>query len=185
MKWTRVVLAGIAAIAVGALLFLSGCTDESSRAVLTVVSLNDGHTYYSDILNEADSQHVFIPVDEVTVKLGNTPNDGLAPLAPGTPFSEIVVTGYTVTWANGTFTPITGGLSLRIPSGSTAEATITLDSPSEKFNYYGTLNTITDIATVTFTGYNRINGSNNGDHVSGFGKLTVQVDNFGDSDVNQ
>jgi len=182
MKWIRVVPAGIAMLAVGALFFLGGCTDESSRAVLTVVSLNDGNAFYSDIINEADSQHIYIPVDAVKFTLGNIPNDGGAPLAAGSPFSEIVVTGYNVTWQNGTFSPISGGLSLRIPSGGTVDGSITLDSPSEKASYYGTLNTITDIATVTFFGYNRINGSNNGDQVSAFGKLTVQVDNFGDND---
>ncbi len=186
MRWNRAVLAGVA-LAVGTALFsLGGCTSESSRAVLTVVSLNDGNTYYSDLINEADTAKIFIPVDEIPFKLGNIPNDGQAPLAPGSPFSEIVVTGYSVTYDNGVYSPISGGLSLRIPSGGTVEGTVTISNPSEKAALLGSLtSTVTSIATITFTGYNRINGSNNGDWVSAFGRLTVQVDNFGDTDVNQ
>jgi len=183
MKFNRLVLAGLMVLTVASVFALGGCTSESTRAVLTVESLNGGSTYYSDVINEADSNKIFIPVDEIAVTLGNIPNDGGAPLAPGSPFSEIVVTGYTVTYSNGVFSPITGGMSLRIPSGGTAEGTITISNPSEKAAYISYPGSITSIATITFTGYNRINGSNNGDHVSAFGKLTVQVDNFGDEDV--
>ena len=185
MKCNRLVLAGLMVLAVASIFALGGCTSESTRAVLTVVSLNGGHTYYSDVLNEADSTKIFIPVDEIPFVLGNIPNDGGAPLEPGSPFSEIVVTGYTVSYSNGVFSPISGGLSLRIPSGGTGAGTITISSPSEKGAYIGAPSTITSTATITFTGYNRINGSNNGDTVSAFGTLTVQVDNFGDEDVNQ
>jgi hypothetical protein len=184
MKWNRVVLLGVLAMA--AALVLTGCTSTSSRAVLTVVSLNDGHTYYSDLINEADSQHVFIPVDEIKVTLGNIQNDGGAALDPGSPFSEIVVTGYTVTYNPPVFSPVTGGMNLRVPSGGTAEGTITISNPSEKAALLTTLtSTATSTATIKFTGYNRINGSNNGDRVDATGAITVQVDNFGDSDVNQ
>jgi hypothetical protein len=172
-------------VAASAFLVLGGCTSESSRAVLTVVSVNGGHTYYSDLLNTADSQHVYIPVDEVVVTLGNIPNDGGAALDPGSPFSEIVVTGYSVTYNPAVFNPISGGLNLRIPSGSTAEGTITISNPSEKAALLATLtSTATSTATIKFTGYNRINGSDNGDEVSGTAYLTVQVDNFGDTDVS-
>ncbi len=172
-------------LTVAATLGMSGCTSESSRAVLTVVSLNEGNTYYSDLINEADSMHIFIPVDQIAVKLGNIQNDGGAPLAPGSPFSEIVVTGYSVTYTPAVFAPITGGMNLRVPSGGEAEGSITISNPSEKAALLGTLSsTATATATITFTGYNRINGSNNGDGVSAVGRLTVQVDNFGDSDVN-
>ena len=184
MKFNRLVIAGLMVLAVASVFALGGCTSESTRAVLTVVSLNGGSTYYSDLLNEADTAKIFIPVDEIKVTLGNIPNDGGPPLAPGSPFSEIVVTGYTVTYSNGVFSPVTGGMSLRIPSGGTAEGTITISDPSEKAALLGSYSgTITSIATITFSGYNRINGSNNGDGVSAFGKLTVQVDNFGDQDI--
>lgn len=173
-------------LAVAATLGMSGCTDESSRAVLTVVSLNEGNTYYSDLLNEADSMHIFIPVDQVAVELGNIQNDGGAPLEPGSAFSEIVVTGYSVVYTPAIFSPISGGMNLRIPSGGTAEGSITISNPSEKGALLGSLSsTATATATITFTGYNRINGASNGDDVTAIGRLTVQVDNFGDSDVNQ
>lgn len=184
MKWNRAVLLGV--LAAAALLVVGGCTSQSSRAVLTVVSVNDGHTYYSDLINEADSQHVYIPVDEVKVTLGNIQNDGGAPLDPGSPFSEIVVTGYSVTYNPPVFTPISGGMNLRIPSGGTVEGTITISNPSEKAALLSTLtSTATSTATINFSGYNRINGSSNGDGVSAVARLMVQVDNFGDNDVNQ
>jgi hypothetical protein len=184
MKWNRAVLLG--AVAASALLVLGGCTSQSSRAVLTVVSVNEGHTYYSDLINEADSQHIYIPVDEVKVTLGNIQNDGSAPLDPGSPFSEIVVTGYSVTYNPPVFSPISGGMNLRVPSGGTAEGTITISNPSEKAVLLATLaSTATSTATIRFSGYNRINGSTNGDDVQSTGYLTVQVDNFGDNDVNQ
>jgi len=172
-------------LTVAASLGMSGCTDESSRAVLTVVSLNGGNTYYSDLINEADSMHVYIPVDEIAVELGNIPNDGGTPLAAGSPFSEIVVTGFSVTYTPAVFAPVSGGMNLRVPSGGTAEGSITISNPSEKAALLGSLSTTaTATATITFTGYNRINGANNGDHVTAVGRLTVQVDNFGDADVN-
>jgi hypothetical protein len=176
----------LAMLTVAATLGMSGCTDESSRAVLTVVSLNEGNTYYSDLINEADSMHIFIPVDQIAVTLGNIQNDGGAPLAAGTPFSEIVVTGYSVAYTPAVFSPVTGGMTLRIPSGGSAEGSITISSPSEKGALLSSLSsTATTTATITFTGYNRINGGSNGDHVTAVGRLTVQVDNFGDSDGNQ
>jgi len=172
-------------LTVAASLGMSGCTDESTRAVLTVVNLNEGNTYYSDLINEADSMHIYIPVDQIAVELGNIQNDGGAPLEASAPFSEIVVTGYSVTYTPAVFTPITGGMTLRIPSGGTAEGSITISNPSEKGALLGSLSsTATTTATITFTGYNRINGSTNGDAVSAIGRITVQVDNFGDEDVN-
>ncbi len=183
MKFNRLVLAGALVLAVSSVFILSGCTDESTRSVLTVVSVNDGSTYYSDLINEADTAKIFIPVDEVKVTLGNVPHDGSAPLAPGEPFSEIVVTGYSVTYTNSIFTPVTGGMNLRVPSGGTAEGTITISNPSEKAALLGTLtSTATGTANITFTGYVRTSG-NFGDYVTATGNLTVQVDNFGDADV--
>ena len=68
MKLNRAVLTGMVMTAVTALLFIGGCTSMSTRADLHVDSVNDGKTYYSDLINEADSLHPFIPVDQVTVK---------------------------------------------------------------------------------------------------------------------
>lgn len=185
MKWNRAVLAGIVLMGVAAIFVLGGCTGQSTRSDLTVVSINDGSTYYSDLINEADTAKIFIPVDQVTVKLGNQPHDGGAPLAPGTGFSEIVVTGYTVTYNNGVFSPISGGMNVVVPSGGTADAAITINNPSEKAALLSSLtSTVTSTATIEFTGFARATGYV-GDGVTGTGYLTVQVDNFGDSDVNK
>ena len=176
----------LAVVAVTAALGMSGCTDTSSRNTLTVVSVNNGNAYFSDLINEADTAHIFIPVDQVKIKLGNIPNGGGAPLAPGDPYSEIVVTGYTVTYDNGIYTPVTGGLNLRIPSGGTAEGTIVLSNSVEKAALLGSMggSTISTIARIHFTGYNYIDGIRNGDPVWADAALTVQVGNFGDTNVN-
>lgn len=182
MKWNRAVLLGLLASA--ALVVVAGCTSESTRAVLTVVSLNDGKTYYSDLINTADTLHPYIPADNIPITLGNIPNDGGAPLAPGTPFSEIVVTGYSVTYNPPIYGPVSGGLSLRIPSGGTTDGAIAISNPADKAALPLTT-AATTTATIKFTGYNRINGSNNGDRVDATGYITVQVANFGDNNVNQ
>ena len=167
---------------IGALLGMSGCTDESSRNSLTVVSVNEGNTYFSDLLNTLDPLKPFIPVDQVLVSFGNIRNGGGAPLEAGAPFSEIVVTGYTVTYDNGIFSPVTGGLNARVSSGGTTEASILLSDSGEK----GSLaisGTVTTIARIHFTGYNYINGSQNGEFVQANAALSVQVGDFGDADV--
>jgi hypothetical protein len=179
LRFTVALLAVVAAMAMG------GCTDESSRNTLTVISINEGNAYFSDLINEADSTHIFIPVDEVPIKLGNIPNGGGDPIAPGDPFSEIVVTGYTVTYSNGIFSPVTGGLNIRVPSGGEATGSIVLSNSSEKAALLTSMSgTVTTIATVRFTGYNYSNGYRNGDSVWAEATLTVQVGNFGDTDVN-
>ena len=172
----------LAAMAMLAVVGMTGCTDESSRNTLTVVAVNEGNTYFSDLINVVDPLNPFIPVDQVKVSFGNIRNGGGPPLEANTPFSEIVVTGYTVTYDNGVFSPVTGGLNVRVLSGTTSEATITLSDSGEK----GSLaisGTVTTIARIHFTGYNYINGSNNGDTVSADAALTVQVGDFGDTDV--
>jgi len=185
MKWNRAVLAGIGLMGVAAIFVLGGCTSTSTRTDLTVVTVNEGATYYSDLINEADSAHIFIPIDQVKVSFGNQPHDGSNPAAPGSAFADIVVTGYTVTYNNGIFTPVSGGMNVLVPSGSTTEAAITISNPSEKAALLSTLtSTVTSTATITFTGYARTTG-NFGDRVSATAYLTVQVDNFGDTDVNQ
>jgi len=64
-------------------------------------------------------------------------------------------------------------------------AAITISTPSEKGALYFTItNTITSTARIDFSGYVRTAG-NYGDRVSATAYLTVQVDNFGDSNVNK
>lgn len=179
MKWNRAVLLGL--LAAAALLVVAGCTSESSRNVLTVVSVNSGKVYFSDLLSDSGA----VVADAAKVTFGNITNDGGAPLAPGSPFSEIVVTGYTVTYDNGTYPPVTGGLTVRVPSGGTTDASIALSNIAQKAAIaLGNPGLATsDVARITFTGYNRINGSNNGDTVHANANLTVEVANFKDADV--
>lgn len=179
MKWNRAVLLGL--LAVSAVVVLAGCTSESSRNVLTVVSMNGGHVYFSDLLSDSGA----VVADAAKVTFGNIPNDGGTPLAPGSPFSEIVLTGYTVTYDNGTYPPVTGGLTVRVPSGGTTDATVALSNISQKaaIALANPGLATSDIARVTFTGYNRINGSNNGDQVHANASLTVEIANFKDADV--
>lgn len=185
MKWTRAVVAGMAMAGVTALFFIGGCTSTSTRADLIVESLNNGATYYSDLINEVDSLKPFIPVDQVAVKFTNKPHDGSTAVEPGTGFSEIVVNNYRVIYDNGVYSPLAGGMNIVVPSGGTAEAFITISNPSEKAALLGTItSTITATAQITFTGYVRTTGDF-GDRVSATGYLTVQVDNFGDSNVNK
>ena len=185
MKWNRNVLAGMVLAGVTALFFIGGCTNASTRADLVVVSVNNGATYYSDLINEADTAHTFIPIDQVVVKFGNRPHDGSATVDPGSGFNEIVVNHYSVTYNNGVYSPISGGMNVVVPSGGTADAAITISNPSEKGALLGTItSTITSTATITFSGYVRTTG-NFGDFIGATAQLTVQVDNFGDSEVNQ
>ena len=184
MKTLR--LLALAALVTAGLLALGGCTDQSTRAILQIQSINDGNAYFSDLINEADTAHVFIPVDVVTMKLTNIQNDGSQPLAPGTPFSTILLTSYTVTYDNGIYSPVTGGMSGIVPSGGVLETSIILSNSSEKGALLGTLGgTVTTTARITVHGFVQANGANNGEPVVAIGALTVQVGNFGDSDVNQ
>jgi len=184
MKTLR--LLALAAIVTAGLLAVGGCTDQSTRAILTIQSINDGNAYFSDLINEADTAHVFIPVDAVTMKLGNIQNDGGPPLAPGTPFSTIYLTSYTVTYDNGIYTPINAGLNGVVASGGTTEISIILSNSSEKGALLFTLGgTVTTTARITLHGFVQANGANNGEPVVAIGALTVQVGNFGDGDVNQ
>jgi len=184
MKMLR--LLALAALTTVALLAVGGCTENSTRAILTIQSINDGNGYFSDLINEADTAHVFIPVDLVTMKLGNIQNDGGPPLAPGTPFSDITLTDYTVTYDNGIYTPVNGGLSGHVASGGTTVVSIMLSNSSEKGAlYYSLFGTVTTTARVTVRGFVQANGANNGEPVVAIGSLAVQVGNFGDGDVNQ
>lgn len=176
MRFALAVLITVAAVG------MTGCTDESTRNILTVVSVNEGSSFFSDLVNVEDPLNPFIPVDQVKVEFSNIPNGGGAPLEPGTPYSEIVVTGYTVTYDNGIFSPVTGGLNVRVTSGQTAEGTIILSDSGEKGGL-AISGTVTTIARIHFTGYNYINGSNNGDAVTADAALTVQIGDFGDTDT--
>jgi hypothetical protein len=184
MKTLR--LLALAALATVGLLAMGGCTDQSTRAILTIQSINDGASYFSDLINEADTAHVFIPVDMVTMKLGNIQNDGGVPLAPNSPYSTIVLTGYSVVFDNGIYSPVSGGLSGMVSSGGTTEVAIILTNSSEKGALLGSMTgTVTTTARIRVTGFVQANGGNNGDAVVAVGALTVQVGNFGDSDTGQ
>jgi len=169
----------LALLAIAASFAIGGCTDESSRNTLTVVTINEGNAFASDLLNEADTAQIFIPVDQVEVTLGNIPNGGGDPIAPGEPFSEIVVTGYTVTYANGIYGNVSGGMNLRVPSGGTATGSIALSNIADK-EVLPLSTASTTTATVHFTGYNYSNGIRSGDAVWAEATITVQVANFGD-----
>ncbi len=182
MKMIR--LLALAALTTVALLGVGGCTDYSTRAILTIQSINDGNAYFSDLVNEADTANAFTPVDVVPMKLGNIQNDGGLPLAAGTPFSDIILTSYTVTYDNGIYTPVNGGLSGHVASGGSTTVSIILSNSSEKGALIGMGGTVTTTARITVRGFVQANGANNGEPVVGIGALTVQVGNFGDSDVN-
>ncbi|TMQ54917.1 MAG: hypothetical protein E6K77_03385 [Candidatus Eisenbacteria bacterium] len=182
MKWTRAVLAGMAMAGVTALIFVGGCTSTSTRADLVVESVNNGGPFFSDLLNEADTAKTFIPVDKVVVRFANRPHDGSATVAPGTGFSEIVVLSYTVTYNNGIYSPVSGGMNVIVPSGGTAEGAITISDLAQKAAL--PLSTAaTAVAQIDFTGYLRASGSW-GDAVTARAYLTVQVANFGDTNTN-
>jgi len=182
MKWNRAVLAGMVLTAVTALFFISGCTSTSTRADLHVDSVNGGATYYSDLLNEADSLKPYLPVDHIVVRFSNVPHSGGQPVAPGSGFDQIIVDHYSVTYDNGIFSPINGGMNVMIPSGGTIDAAITISNPAEKAVLLGTITTtVTSTARIDFTGWVRTTG-NDGERVSATAYLTVQVDNFGDAD---
>ena len=170
----------LAVLVIGAALGMSGCTGLSSRNTLTVESINGGKTYFSDLLNTTDPANPFIPVDEVKVVFGNIRNGGGTPLQAGTPFSDIVVTGYTVKYDNAIYSPVTGGLNIHVSSGSTSEAIILLSNAGEKATL-SISGTVTTIARIHFTGYNYVDGINNGDQVYADAALTVQVGNFSDT----
>ena len=169
----------LAVLTIGVLLGMSGCTDLSSRNSLIVNSVNGGNTYFSDLFNDKDPLKPFIPVDQVKVEFGNIRNGGGEPLKAGAPFSEILVTGYTVTYDNGIFSPVVGGLNCRVSSGGTNEATILLSDSGEK-GALAISGTVTTIARIHFTGYNYINGSNNGEGVFADAALSVQIGDFAD-----
>ena len=176
MKTVKRIL--MVSVALVAAFGMSACTDESSRHLLTVVSVNDGNVYFSDLLTDSGA----VVADAATVTFGNIPNGGGEPLGPGEPFSTIVVTGYTVTYDNGVYPPYSGGLTVRVPSGGTTEASIGLSDIGAKASVNpGTATSTT--ARIVFTGYNETYGVNNGEGVTANASLTVQVANFEDEDV--
>ena len=172
---TRIVLATVALVAAFG---MSACTDESSRHLLTVVNVNDGNVYFSDLLTDSGG----VVADAAVVTFGNIPNGGGEPLGPGEPFSVIIVTGYTVTYDNGVYPPYTGGLTVRVPSGGTVEAAIGLSDIGAKASVNPNLATSTT-ARIVFTGYNETYGVANGEGVEARASLSVQVANFKDEDI--
>jgi len=176
MKTLR--LLALAALAGIALLAIGGCTDTSTRSFLTVVSVNDGHVFYSDLVSDSGT----VVADEAKIQLGNIPADGGTPLAPGTPYSEIVVTGYSVTYDNGIYPPYSGGLTLRIPQGETVEGSIALSDLGAKASVPTNIASATT-ARIKVTGFVQANGPNNGDKVEALASVPVQVANFKDSDL--
>ena len=171
-------LFALALLALVALLGMGGCTDTSSRAILTVVSMNDGKVMYSDLVSDSG----LVKADAATVTFGNIQNDGGAPLEPGSPFSDIIVDGYTVTYDNGIYPPVNGGITAHVPSGSTAEVTIAMSDLGAKASVPINI-AVSTTARLTFTGFVHTNGGNNGDRVSARASLPIQVANFKDSDI--
>ncbi len=176
MKTVKVFVIALAAL--GALAALNGCTDVSSRNILQVVSVNAGDVYYSDLVTDSGT----VVADAVQLKVTNIPNDGGATLAPGTPFSQIILTGYTVTFDNGVYPPVSGGISGVVNSGEQADVSIALTDIGVKASLSPFLATSTT-ARITLTGFNHINGGNNGETVTARANLPVQVANFKDSDI--
>lgn len=176
MKTLRML--ALAALVGTALVALGGCTHTSSRAILTIQSVNSGNVYYSDLLSDSGT----VVADVAKISFGNIQNDGGAPLAPNSPFSTIVLTNYTVTWDNGIYPPYSAGLTLRIPSGGTVDGSIALDDLSAKAAVpTGTATATT--ARITVNGFVLTNGGNNGDTVQALASLPVQIANFKDSSM--
>jgi len=171
-------LCGLALLALVALLGMGGCTDTSSRAILTVVAVNEGKVLYSDLVSDSGT----VVPDQALVEFGNIQNDGGAPLEAGAPFSDIIVTGYTVTYDNGIYPPVSGGITVHVPSGGTAGVVVAMSDLGAKASIPINIATSTT-ARMTFTGFVHTNGGNNGDRVSAIASIPVQVANFKDEDV--
>ena len=176
MKTVKVFVLALAAL--GALVALTGCTDTSSRVNLVVVSVNDGKVYYSDLVSDSGT----VVADECKIKLTSVQNDGSLPLTPGTPFSQIFLQSYTVTFDNGIYPPVTGGLTGIVNSGQETELSIALSDLGAKASV-STGVAVSTTARITVHGFNEINGGNNGDQVMATASLPVQVANFKDSDI--
>jgi hypothetical protein len=178
MKTVKVVVLALAAL--GALAALNGCTDTSSRAILQVVNVNGGRVYYSDLVSDSGT----VVADEVKITLTSIQNAGTPALAPGTPFSQIILQSYTVTFDNGIYPPVSGGLSGIVNSGEEATFSLALSDLGAKAAV-STSTAVSTTARITIHGFNHINGGNNGDQVSAMASLPVQVANFKDSDITQ
>jgi len=178
MKTVKVVVLALAAL--GALAALNGCTDTSTRNILQVVNVNDGKVYYSDLVSDSGT----VVADEVKITVTSTPNAGTPALAPGTPFSQIILTGYTVTFDNGVYPPVTGGLTGIVNSGEEATISLALSDLGAKASV-PTSTAVSTTARITISGFNHINGGNNGDGVSALANLPVQIANFKDSDITK
>ncbi|MBM3286106.1 MAG: hypothetical protein FJY88_01965 [Candidatus Eisenbacteria bacterium] len=115
------------------LLFVVGCSDDSApRSSVNIESINGNEVLDSDVYNNGDdgepgTDDDFIVEDQVPIVLRNRPHDaGLSMRANG-PFGAVVLNRYSVRLPSELELPnISGGLYLRIPSGSTAIGEVTV-----------------------------------------------------------
>jgi hypothetical protein len=128
-------LVGLAAV------LASSCntTSEEHRSVVSVSSINDNAPFFSDVLDQGDSIKVtqtgddFIQEDYVPVTFYNRPYSSAVTTDPELPYSDFIITRYTVTWERvdgGPALPasmsFTGGTSIIVPTTETVEASILL-----------------------------------------------------------
>jgi hypothetical protein len=118
-------LAALAAFAF-VMLFAGGCADdESTRSVVTVVSINDNRPLQSDVRDLGDDPYDMsddsIMDDVVEVTLANYPHDEALNLVPGMPFGDVIFTEYNVTFIRDDDdgpapAPFTGAMYLKVPN---------------------------------------------------------------------
>jgi hypothetical protein len=118
-------LAAVAACALPIVL-AGGCADdESTRSVVTVVSINNNMPLQSDIRDAGedllDPTDDSIMDDVVEVTMSNYPHDSALDLKPGYPFGDVIFTSYKVTFiaenGNGNAPAgFTGTMYLEVPN---------------------------------------------------------------------
>ncbi len=120
-------LAALAAFALSIALAVGCAEDDSTRSVVTVVSINSNMPLESDVRDTSStssgSPNVTITDDIVEVTMANYPHDTALDLKPGYPFGDVVFTAYTVTFVglNGTAPPgFTGSMYLKVPNAQSA-----------------------------------------------------------------
>jgi len=119
-------LAAVAALALAAMVQVSGCADdESTRSVVTVVSVNDNKPLQSDVRGHGedpvDTTDDTITDDIVEVTMANYPHDPALDLRPGYPFGDVIFTEYTVTFVRTDGegpapAPFSGSMYLKVPN---------------------------------------------------------------------
>jgi hypothetical protein len=103
-----------------------GCADdESTRSVVTVVSINNNMPLQSDVRDAGetllDPSDDSIADDVVEVTMANYPHDPALDLKPGYPFGDVIFTSYKVTFVaengNGNApSGFTGTMYLKVPN---------------------------------------------------------------------